>query len=242
MSSPRKDVASNRPADSGFDPTRYRDGVADSEAGDTKTSRRDRILDAASAAFNDSGYDSVRVDDIAIAAGCNKQLIYYYFKSKAQLYDAVLERMWVGMDETWSTLGTDGFRNAVLWLLKTHPPGEYAWRRLLGWEGMAQKDSREVHKESRRRLVYLRWVDLLRRAQANGDLDPRLDPEMFLLMLMFSHNGTVVLPQVAALSTGMFPSDEQFRERQLRFAETLLDLLRPRHDNGSPRVEDSPSH
>jgi len=53
---------------------------------------RDRILDAAEQAFADSGYAGARVNAIAAAAGANKAMIYYYFKSKEGLYRAVLER------------------------------------------------------------------------------------------------------------------------------------------------------
>ena len=51
---------------------------------------RQRILDAAFFAFATYGYAGARVDRIAAAAGCNKNLIYIYFESKEGLFDAVL--------------------------------------------------------------------------------------------------------------------------------------------------------
>jgi TetR/AcrR family transcriptional regulator len=49
------------------------------------------ILDAAERIFAQAGLDGARTDAIAAAAGVNKAMLYYYFKSKAGLYGAVLE-------------------------------------------------------------------------------------------------------------------------------------------------------
>ena len=49
------------------------------------------ILAAAERVFAQSGFAGARTDDIAAKAGVNKALLYYYFKSKEALYDAVLE-------------------------------------------------------------------------------------------------------------------------------------------------------
>jgi AcrR family transcriptional regulator len=51
---------------------------------------RQRILDAAFAEFANRGFAGARVDRIAKAAGCNKNLIYIYFDSKEGLFDATL--------------------------------------------------------------------------------------------------------------------------------------------------------
>jgi len=53
---------------------------------------RDRILDAASAAFAEHGFAGARVDDIAATAGVNKAMLYYHIGDKQALYNAVLLR------------------------------------------------------------------------------------------------------------------------------------------------------
>lgn len=53
---------------------------------------RDRILDAASAAFARHGFAGARVDEIAIHAGVNKAMLYYHVGDKRALYTAVLMR------------------------------------------------------------------------------------------------------------------------------------------------------
>lgn len=52
---------------------------------------RASILAAARAEFAERGLDGGRVDSIAQRAGANKQLVYYYFGSKDELYRAALE-------------------------------------------------------------------------------------------------------------------------------------------------------
>ena len=53
---------------------------------------RERILDAASAAFARHGFAGARVDEIAIHAGVNKAMLYYHVGDKRALYTAVLMR------------------------------------------------------------------------------------------------------------------------------------------------------
>lgn len=52
---------------------------------------RQAILAAAEQVFAESGLAGARTDAIAAKARVNKALLYYYFKSKESLYEAVLE-------------------------------------------------------------------------------------------------------------------------------------------------------
>lgn len=52
---------------------------------------RAAILAAAADAFAQAGPAGARTDAIAAAAGVNKAMLYYYFKSKERLFEAVLE-------------------------------------------------------------------------------------------------------------------------------------------------------
>jgi len=62
----------------------------------SQENRRDasqgKILAAAERIFAREGLAGARTDAIAAEAGVNKALLYYYFKSKARLYEAVIER------------------------------------------------------------------------------------------------------------------------------------------------------
>lgn len=54
----------------------------------TQPRSRTAILEAARAEFGEHGYAGARISRIAQRSGLNKQLIYYYFGSKADLYAA----------------------------------------------------------------------------------------------------------------------------------------------------------
>lgn len=55
---------------------------------------RAELLQAALAEFSAFGFEGGRVDRIAAAAGVNKQLVYYYFGSKSDLYRCALEHVY----------------------------------------------------------------------------------------------------------------------------------------------------
>jgi AcrR family transcriptional regulator len=60
---------------------------------ESKRDSKAALLAAASSEFATYGYSGARVDRIARQASVNKQLIFYYFKSKEGLYQAVLEQL-----------------------------------------------------------------------------------------------------------------------------------------------------
>jgi TetR/AcrR family transcriptional regulator len=51
---------------------------------------REKIISAATFEFAEKGYDGARMDEIALRAGIQKNVLYYYFKSKDGLYTEVL--------------------------------------------------------------------------------------------------------------------------------------------------------
>lgn len=58
--------------------------------GRTSEQSRQRLLEVATREFASHGLAGARVDEIAAAAKVNKQLVYYHFGSKDELYSAVL--------------------------------------------------------------------------------------------------------------------------------------------------------
>lgn len=87
---------------------------------DAEASRR-RLLAAARAAFAAKGLAGARVDEIARAAGINKQLVYHYFDSKDGLYLAVLEGVYAEIREQERALSLE------------HLPPEEAMARLIAF-------------------------------------------------------------------------------------------------------------
>jgi AcrR family transcriptional regulator len=59
--------------------------------------RKAQIIAAALSLFSEKGYENTRVDEIAAQAGVNKALIYYHFKSKADVLRRLLEDFFTGI-------------------------------------------------------------------------------------------------------------------------------------------------
>lgn len=51
-------------------------------------------MDAACRVIREKGFHQARITDIAQAAGISYGLVYHYFKSKADLFDAILRQWW----------------------------------------------------------------------------------------------------------------------------------------------------
>lgn len=56
------------------------------------TSTRERVLDAALGEFGTAGFDATSLDQLAAELGVRKQTILYYFPTKAELLDAVVDQ------------------------------------------------------------------------------------------------------------------------------------------------------
>lgn len=188
-------------------------------------STRDRIMDAAVSAFSCDGLAGARVDAIAKAAGCNKQLIYHYFGSKAGLFEAVLMRVLAKRAPKHVTSAT-GLCAALLERfeeLEQHPE----WVRILEWEAL-HTDGGPIAAEAMRRQVLDQAVTEL--AAKLGDGDDALPARELLLaftgMLMIPW----LLPQHTRLLTGGGTDDPGFRSAYARTLERIMQRLVPQGD------------
>ncbi|MGQ7868599.1 TetR/AcrR family transcriptional regulator [Sunxiuqinia sp. sy24] len=58
-----------------------------------KDTTEDKILEAATDVFVQKGMEGARMQEIANAAGINKALLHYYFRSKDKLFDAIFSKI-----------------------------------------------------------------------------------------------------------------------------------------------------
>jgi TetR/AcrR family transcriptional regulator len=193
-------------------------------------SRRDRILQVATEHFALKGFAAVRIDEIAKASDCNKQLIYYYFGNKAGLYDAVLSDMIEGMAPAWTAMESLRLEDAAGQFLSADSGSNSKfWRRLLVWEGIensADGDA-EIRMEAERTKAWRREIEIVRRSQREGDLRADMDPAMVALFIAMMSMGPHALPQITKMLTGEDPGSENFAQRRRSFAAQLIQALRP---------------
>ena len=60
---------------------------------------RETILDAAERVFHEKGVAHASLEEIAQSAGCTRGAIYWHFKDKAELFDAMMQRVVLPVDE-----------------------------------------------------------------------------------------------------------------------------------------------
>src|SRR5262245_66659295 len=98
---------------------------------------KERILEAALAEFSAHGIAGARVDRIAQAAGCNKNLIYIYFEDKETLFATVLRKHLLRVYEERPFTPDDlpGYAAAVFDFAMANPD----LLRLMAWSALDRK-------------------------------------------------------------------------------------------------------
>lgn len=191
------------------------------DASDTKR----RILNAATAEFADHGFAGARVDRIASEAAANKQLIYRYFGSKQDLYEAVFADMVTrarGAEPNDSeSTGASIFRA----MLGDAPEqGELTSQmvRTLSWEGLAAHVSgAEVTQERRRN--YAQATDWVRGEQAAGRLRNDVLPEHIVALAVSAGGAPYSMPNVFHF---IFERDVDARDHE-EWRAFILRVMRP---------------
>ena len=62
--------------------------------------RKDRILNGALTVFKSKGLEGATMDEIALESGFGKATLYYYFKSKEDVFSSILEDGWIKIWES----------------------------------------------------------------------------------------------------------------------------------------------
>ena len=162
-----------------------------------KQDRPQEITAAAFAAFAENGYTATKVEDVARRAGVSKGLLYLYFKTKEELFKAVIRSVVSSrVDELTraldtSELGAEAFIRGPLLAFMQRLPGSPASTviRLMISEGPRHPDLVDYYWENvaSRGLGGLRR--LLERGVANGEFRESAVnelPQIFVAPVMMS--------------------------------------------------------
>jgi AcrR family transcriptional regulator len=168
-----------------------------------------------------------RVADIAEQAGVNKQLLYYYFGSKAGLFGAAQSSMVVVARKLIAGNASGTYRERMLAAISPAAiERRRTLRRLWIWEALERGDQ-QIIREDERREAWQSAVGVVRQAQENGEVDSSFDPAMVTLAVDAIMNSPWIMPQVTQLITGMNPDTPEFRERLRKFLGQVLTALEP---------------
>jgi AcrR family transcriptional regulator len=172
-------------------------------AGVTAAETRERLLSAAADVFARRGYDGTRVADIAAAADVSSGALYAHFGSKAELLVAALRTH--GRRLLAEVLAADPGRpiTELLLLLGRSLPRRRGARGYLIFEALvaARRDA-DVAGPMRDYIGERGdWLaELVRVAQADGELDPALSPNALAhFCLLLSMGSALITPDLHAV-------------------------------------------
>jgi TetR/AcrR family transcriptional regulator len=194
---------------------------------------RERILRVAMAEFAGKGFDGGRMDEIALTAGTNKNLLYHYFGSKEGLFLSVLERAYADMRERQNEMALIGL------------PPKQAMERLIGFtfdhfvetpELISLLNSENLHKarhiakSGTIRAMYvplIKTIDqILREGEREGVFRAGVDP--IELYISISGLGYFYLSNRWTLATIFdtnLEGDERLRQRRRHVVEVIMSFL-----------------
>ncbi len=207
-------------------PTRRRRGRPATSTGPGRDDARAHLLDVALKLFAEQGIAATPLSLIARKARVTPALLHYYFGSKDKLVDALvderLQPLSAALGQRLAEAGPnlrsalEAFVGALLELLSANPWFPQLWLREVLSEG----------GQLRRRLVERiappvarRVRELVQQAQAQGRLNPDIEPRLLLVSLI----GLTVFPLAAQpIWRALFPSDDITTDSLRRHVLALL--------------------
>jgi TetR/AcrR family acrAB operon transcriptional repressor len=75
---------------------------------------RHQLLEAAERMFAEKGVSRTCLQDIAQAAGVSRGAIYWHFKNKADLFNAMMERIILPMEQAMQQIGSDAGQDPLI--------------------------------------------------------------------------------------------------------------------------------
>jgi AcrR family transcriptional regulator len=166
-------------------------------AGVTAAETRERLLRAAADVFAERGYDGTRVADIAAAAGVSNGALYAHFSSKADLLVDALRTH--GRRLLADLFAADPDRSVTelllvigRWLPRRRDPRGYLIVEALVAARRDQEVARPMRDYIGERADWL--SELVRLAQAGGELDPVLSPNALAHFCLLLAMGSALVP------------------------------------------------
>jgi AcrR family transcriptional regulator len=157
--------------------------------------RRLQVLRAAAACLADSGYEAVRLRDIAAAAGVTTGTLQHYWPSREALLEEAFEQVSIDLLERWAAATaevTHPWRRIVV-LVEQLATAPDVRRHCSIWTEFAAAAGRHSFLRAGFRSIYDAWRDLLTRAVTDGVeqhlFQPRIPPADVVAVLLTHMDG-----------------------------------------------------
>ncbi|GAA5184052.1 TetR family transcriptional regulator [Niveibacterium umoris] len=147
---------------------------------------REQLLDAAETLFCEKGVASTTLDLIARAAGVTRGAVYWHFKNKAEIFEAVCDRATSPMETMLDTLAADPGEDPlgalerqardILMMVATDTRMRSVLEILFrGFDGGAEFAEYLAREEENKRRCRCQIESVLKVAIARGQVSPKLD-------------------------------------------------------------------
>jgi AcrR family transcriptional regulator len=180
-----------------------------------------RILACALEEFSDHGFAGARMDRIAMRAEISKRMLFYYFKSKANLFEIVLQDA-IQLGRVDEPPSNDAFETAPFWSLFHLNNPQYA--RLLGWEGLEFRKANLPRLRRRRDALDAR-LKKLHALFANWNWAKNFDPSFAMFGLIAVQLAPILLPNLAYTLLGEDVNSRAFRKKWVLLVRTFSATL-----------------
>jgi AcrR family transcriptional regulator len=189
-----------------------------------KQTALERIMHHALKEFSEVGYSGARVDRIAARARLSKGMIYYHFKTKDDLFAAVLESAW-NRGHVLGDAPNDPVESIQFW--SDFYDGNSDWSRLLGWEGLEWRRKTELC-EKERRAFWKAAVEKMGENSGVGGWPDFLDLSHYIISLIAIEIAPILLPHLCRVITGKDVESSGFREDRAKFLKSFAKFVADR--------------
>jgi TetR/AcrR family transcriptional regulator len=200
-------------------------------AGEAEDSRR-RILDAAAEEFSLAGYRGARIEAIARTAGCNRALVYFYFKSKAGLFEAVLDDLADFRAGQIAAQPATLAEALVYWFQRNMADRRRI--RLVMQEALAEADGAPI--PARRISYFRRQLEAVKAFQDQGLLRRDLDPRHLLTLILALTSFPASFPRVVAVTLDADEEEAMTKEWSNALAQLAALLAPPPPRKGNTKI------
>lgn len=196
---------------------------------------RQKIMSAAEQVFSGKGLYGARVDEISLAAGVNKRMIYEYYGNKEELYKTVLENVYRRLGECEQIItgcsaevdATEAIR-MIIPAYFTFLRNNDSYVKMVMWENLNQakyfdeKGLSDIRNPMKRALR-----EIIQNGQTRGQFRPDIDVAQVLMTLFAcTYNYFSNIHTMNRVMKTDLHSAEEIRQRVEHVTELLLRFLR----------------
>ena len=177
-----------------------------------RDARRENILAAAARVFAKKGFGETKISDIATAANLSHGLAYHYFKSKEEIFLAILDTAWERGHQHFHAIYDE--KNAGLRLKKAieisleqnYCQNEFGAIISLALISDSVPDSIRRKVRARGNGFHRKWSELIADAQAQGEVTREESPEALATAVMLLMRGASLTSELKTPSRFVRPS------------------------------------